>query len=175
MTTTFGGTLKIQSSWNYKETDDFGERGKSNQNKKYEFTQADGTGENQAQWVYRAQRTVTPSTTTDDLDLAGILEDVLNIVINAATIRELIVKNLSETAGDDLLVGGAAAGGNAWGVPFNNNQDAEWTLPASGIFAVNAPLAGWAVTATSGDVLRILHGGGSNDISYEIILKGTSG
>lgn len=173
MTTTFDGSLQAILSWRYRETDDFGVRGESRTGKKYTFTVADGTGANQAQWVYRALRTVTPSTTTDDIDLFASLEDVLNIAVRAATIRLLAVKNLSETNGENLLVGGAGAGGNAWGVPWNNNQDAEDTVGPGDLMLKTNFRQGFAVTPTSGDILRILHAGVA-DIDYELTLWGTS-
>ena len=175
MTTTFGATLEVKTQWTYSESDDFGERAASKASKKYTLTIGDGTGANEAQWVYRSNRIVTPSTTTDDIDLAAVLQDVLNLTINAATIRAVIVANLASASGDTLLVGGAGAGGNAWGAPFNGDQDAQAVVGPGFPFTFGDTVDGLTVTPTSGDVLRIEHGGGSNDVPYDLILIGTSG
>lgn len=173
MTTAFSAIIENLLSWAYSESDDFGVKGVSNSGKKYRFPLSNGNGANQAEWVYRSKRTLTASTTTDDLDLFAVLTDVLNLDVRAATIRAISVVNLAEDSGEKLLVGGAGAGGNAWGAPFNNDQDAEVVVGPNSPFLHCDLVDGFVVTPSTGDVLRILHDG-VGDIEYEIILIGTS-
>ena len=131
---------------------------------------SDGIGPNQTNIMYRARRTVTLSTTTDDIDLAGVLIDIFGNIISFTHVKEIVILNTANVSGEDLLVGGAAA--NAWTQPFNTSATAKDDLWASGIWVRSAPLSGIAVTAGSSDTLRITHNGSVGDIDYDIVIKG---
>ena len=78
----------------------------------------DGTGENQSNIMWKDRRTVTVATPNDDLDLAGALVDVFGTTLTFVKVKVIRIVNLgepdgaggwTETAGENLLVGAAAA------------------------------------------------------------------
>lgn len=128
-----------------------------------------GTGANQADKIFHDTRTVNAST-NDDLDLAGVLTDALGQSITFARIKAMIFKSADANT-QNFSVGGAAA-----------NQFASWisaatasiTLTPGGLWVLTAPgAAAYAVTAGTGDILRVANGAGSA-ITYDIILIGAS-
>lgn len=170
MTTSFTSRFKIVHSWNYRSTDDLGiETPDSND---YLFTDdlADGTGSEQANFVWRDRRTVTLATTTDDIDLSAIVDGFGN-AISTLKIKSLLIVNRATTSGEDILVGGAASG--AISSLLNGSQTAQETIKAGGAKAWYAPLDGYTVIPGSEDTLRITHNGSAGDIQYDIIISGT--
>ncbi len=142
-----------------------------------------GTGDNQAQKVYYERRTVTIASPTDDLDLAGGLTDWFGNTLTFKNVKGLIILNLgvgddddqTPTDGQDLLVGGAGAASNAWGVPFDGDQDAKLRVRSGGWLPLPAPMDGYSVQAGEQDTLRIEHAGSGasgGDIVYDILVWG---
>ncbi len=170
MVRTLTGDLNIVTSWAYLNAEDLDTVKSIQELKILEQRWLDGTGPDQINIMYRARRTVTPSTTTDDIDLAGVLTDVFGNTISFTHIKEIVILNRATVSGRDLLIGAAAA--NAWSQPFNGSATAQDDLWASGIWVRSAPLSGIPVTAGSSDTLRVTHNGGSDDIVYDIIIKG---
>lgn len=125
-----------------------------------------------ANQLYRARRTVTLATLVDDVDLYGLLENVFGEQVNFLTVYFVFVVNTSTTSGDKITVGGAGSANNAWGAPFDGDQDAKMTVGPNS-FTVLADLTdGFAITAGSQDVLRVGHDGVSQDIDYDIVICG---
>lgn len=128
---------------------------------------ANGTSSGQCDLVFRDQRTLTTGN-SEDLDLAGALTDPFGTTLTFATVKVLIIENLSTT--QTLTVGGAAA-----------NQFINWVgaandvinIPPGGFFAISAPAAGFAVTAGTGDLLKVLNSAGAS-CTYNIVILGTS-
>lgn len=126
-----------------------------------------GTGSNQADKIFRDQRTLADGA-NESLDLAGVLTDPFGSTLTFAKVKAVIIENLSTT--QTLTVGGAAS-----------NQFINWVgtatdtikIPPGGVFAICAPLAGYAVTAGTGDLLKILNSAGASCI-YNVIIIGTS-
>lgn len=104
----------------------------------------------------------------------GVLTDAYQETVEFATIRLLIIFNRATTAGEDMLVGGAGSAGNAWGAPLDDDQFGVWKIPALGHKILVAPLDGYAVTAGSSDVLRVMHAGVASSLTYDIIIGGTA-
>ncbi len=170
MAKTLTGNLNITTSWSYQKSDDISTTKDVKQLKILEQVWSDGIGENQINFKYHARRTVTLATTTDDIDLAGVLEDVFGDAITFLHVKEIIILNLAAVSGEDLLIGGAAA--NAWNQPFNGSATAQDDCWAGGIWVRSAPLSGIIVTAGSSDTLRVTHNGSVDDIDYDIVIKG---
>lgn len=129
---------------------------------------ANGTGSDQADLLWWDTRTLTA--TSEDLDLAGSLLDPLSqAAMTFAKIKGIFIENTSTTSTEILIVGGAAA-----------NQFINWVGDASdavkigpkGVLLLWSPEDGYAVTADTGDLLKI--DAGSDTITYNIILIGTS-
>lgn len=131
---------------------------------------ATGTGNNQADKLFADQRTLTASS-TEDLDLAGTLTDAYGDTITFVRVKAIIVKAASGNT-NSVLVGGAAS-----------NQMINWVSDATdkvvvrpgGIFVLACNDAtGYAVTASTGDLLRIGNSSGGTSVTYDIIIVGAS-
>ena len=133
-------------------------------------TISDGTGANQADLIWHDQRTLA-SGANEELDLAGSLSDAFGDTVTFAKIKAMLITN-PDTA-STLKVGGAAS--NAWATWVANSTDIIVIRPG-GRFYIEAPDAnGYAVTAGTGDKLKILHGAESSiAINYKIAILGIS-
>ena len=130
-------------------------------------TSAAGAAATAADIMFADRRTLTA--TSEDLDLAGILTDAYKDVLTYAVVCGFLVRNRSTTTTEILAVGGAAA-----------NQFINWVGNSSDIVNVGpngfmflwSPVDGYAVTAGTGDLLKI--DAGADTIIYDIIVIGTS-
>lgn len=130
---------------------------------------ADGTGADQAKEVWTDTRTLTASA-TENLDLAGVLVDVFGTVLIFTKIKALIVKADAGNT-NDVLVGGHASA--AFVSMFSDATDVVRVKPG-GMFAITAPDAtGLAVTATTGDLLKVTNSAGTTAVTYTIVIIGT--
>lgn len=134
----------------------------------------DGTAVDQADQLWHAQQTLAASGVAN-LDLTNLSRTVFGgaLTVNFAKVKALVLVNLATTSGLDLLVGGAGAGGNGWGAPFNNNKDAKLVLPADSALVLVNRKSGWTVTNGSSDVLKIENPQASA-ITYKAALIGTT-
>lgn len=183
-TSNLTGTLSVQSQWKHSGTaaPNFGtpiDSGEVKPDVTYTYgttnsATVDGkriTISSGIQELYRETRTVTPSTTADDIDLTS-LTTFDGTSISLATIKELYIFNRSTNPGNDIIVGDAAS--NPWSAPWDGDTDGKNTVRACGMLLITAPLDGLAVSGTS-KVLRVTWDAGTNaeDIEYDIVLKGT--
>lgn len=131
---------------------------------------ADGTGANQADLVYSGTRTLSASG-SEELDLAGGLEDAFGATLTFAKIKGILIKAASGNT-NNVVVGGAAS--NAFQGPFGATNDTIAVKPG-GQFLISAPnAAGWPVTAGTGDLLKIANSSGTTGVTYDIVIIGTS-
>ena len=126
-----------------------------------------GTGLDNADLVFHDSRTL--AATSEDLDLAASLSDSFGNTLTFVKVKGIFIKNTSTTAGDILSVGGAAA--NQFINWVGNSSDIINIGPDGVLFLWDPSLAAYAVTAGTGDLLKIDAGG--NTITYEIIIIGT--
>lgn len=129
---------------------------------------ANGTGNNQADLIFHDKRTLADGA-SENLDLSGSLTDVFGSTLTFAKIKAIIIQNLSTT--QILTVGGAAA--NAL-INWVADATDKINIPPGGAFCIMAPLAGFAVTAGTGDILKIANGGAGDPADYNIWIIGTS-
>lgn len=130
-------------------------------------TLATGTGSNQADVLWHDTRSLTA--TSEDLDMAGSLTNAFGDTVTFATIKGILIHNKSTSSTEILSVGGAAA-----------NQLINWVGNSSdivkigpdGILLLWNPIDGYAVTAGTGDLLKI--DSGTDTIEYDIVILGTS-
>ena len=134
------------------------------------WTITNGTGANQANVMWHDRRTLA-ATTSEDLDLSGVLTDAFGVSVALARVKAIIVSAAS-TNGGLIQVGGAAA-----------NQFINWVANASdiiqiragGFFMLVAPDAtAYAVTAATGDLLKIANTDGAAAGTYDIYIIGAS-
>jgi hypothetical protein len=129
-------------------------------------TFTDGTGANKAQVMWHDQRTLA-TTTGEDLDLAGSLSCAFGTV-TFTKVKVLLVYVTTTTAGYTLQVGGAAA-----------NQMINWVVDATdkivvgagGMLLLTSPVDGYAVTAATGDLLKVYNPSGGS-VVYDIVVIG---
>jgi hypothetical protein len=127
---------------------------------------SDGTGNNQCDKIFHDERTLSGGF-TDDLDLSGVLVGKLSSTpISFAKVKLILVVNKSATL--TLAVGGAASA--QFAPLFGAVADFYNILPSGASFLV-APLAGYAVTNTSADLLRVASSAGA---TYDIVLAGST-
>lgn len=129
-----------------------------------------GTGAGAADRIFADQRTITASG-TDDLDLAGSLTDSFGATITFARIKVLFVAAAAGNT-NNVLVGGAAS---AQFINWVSDATDKIVVRPGGEFLLKATDAtAYAVTATSGDLLRIANSAGGTSVTYDIVLIGAS-
>jgi hypothetical protein len=149
---------------------DFGTPVYENTDALEQFVLASGNAANQVSKCFADRRTIAASS-NDDIDLTGGgLTDPLNQALNFGTVKAIYVK-ASAANTNNVVVGGAGTG--AFNGPFNA-ATAKVSLEPGAVFLVAAPAAGWAVTATSADLLRIANSAGGTSVTYDIIILGST-
>jgi len=134
----------------------------------YGFT--DGAGANQAKSVFADERTLAASA-NESLDLAGGLTDVFGNSITFTKIKAIIIQAAAANS-NDVLVGGAASNGFT---SFVGAADDTIKVKPGGMFMIVAPDAnGLAVTAGTGDLLKIANSAGGSGVTYKIIIIGVA-
>ena len=127
-----------------------------------------GAGLNQADRIF-ADRRVLNASTNDDLDLAGGLTDAFGATITLARVKGIIVSSAIANA-QNFTVG---AGSNPL-INWISGTTPAIIMRPGGTFMTIAPDAtGFAVTAATGDILRIANGAGVA-ITYDIVIIGAS-
>lgn len=134
------------------------------------WTITNGTGANQANVMWHDQRTLAAST-SEDLDLSGVLTDSFGVSVALARVKAIIVSAASANGGL-IQVGGAAA-----------NQFINWVANASDIIQIRAggfmmlvapDATAYAVTAATGDLLKIANTDAGAAGTYDIYIIGAS-
>lgn len=127
----------------------------------------DGSGANQASRAWHDQRSLGASA-AEELDLSGGLVDEFGYAIVFTAIKALMVRAAAGNT-NDVVVGGASA--YAFLGPFAESAD-KLVLPPGGFVLLVHPDAGWTVTSSPGDLLRIANGGAGTAVTYDIVLVG---
>lgn len=131
-----------------------------------------GTGAGQADLVFSDTRSIAASS-NDDLDLAGGLTDALGNSLTFARVKGLIVVASASNV-NNVIVGGDAT--NTFLTWVEAEGDSVILRPgaALALFAGAADATGYAVTASTGDLLRIRNAAGGSSVSYSIVIVGAS-
>lgn len=129
-----------------------------------------GTGANQADRIYSDQNTLGASATVD-LDLAGTLTDAFGATVTFARIKFIMVTAAAGNT-NNVVIGAAAT-----------NQFVNWVgagthtvaVRPGGVFCIGATDAtAYAVTAGTGDLLRIANSAAGSSVTYDIVIVGCS-
>lgn len=138
-----------------------------NFNKSQKLT--NGVLANQADLIFHDQRTLGGSA-NEDLDLAGSLLDAFGATLTFVKIKGLFLFAAAAN-GDVIEIGGAAS--NAF-INWVGDATDQVRVRPGGAFGLFAPdLTGYAVTAGTGDLLRITNADASS-ATYDIVIIGTS-
>jgi len=130
---------------------------------------ANGTGANQANMVFADTRTLAAST-SESLDLSGVLTNAFGASILFTKIKGIIIAAAAANT-NNVLVGGAAS--NAF-INWVGDATDIITVRPGGLFCLMAPDAtAYAVTAGTGDLLKINNSSSGTGVTYDVILIGT--
>lgn len=130
-----------------------------------------GSGAGQADKVFHDRRTLAASA-TEDLDLAGVLLDAFGAAITFVRVKGLFITAAAANV-NNVVVGAAAS--NAWSTLLN--ATGTLTLRPGGSFGAIAGAAdgtAWAVTAGTGDLLKVANSGAGTSVTYDVIVVGSS-
>lgn len=136
-------------------------------NPNYSF--ANGTGANQANQTFLDTRTLSASA-NESLDFAGGLSDAFGTVLTMTRIKALIIQAAPGNT-NDVLVGGAAA--NAITSLFGDATDVVKVKPGGMVMFVAPDATGYAVTATTADLLKIANSAAGTSVTYTIAVLAT--
>jgi hypothetical protein len=135
-----------------------------------QYSLASGTGANQADKVWSDQRTLAASA-TENLDLAGVLTDAFGATLTFVKVKALLIRAATGNTNDVLVGGHASAAFVNW---VSDPTDVVVVKPG-GLFLLVAPnAAGYGVTATTADLLKITNSAGTTGVTYDIAILGTS-
>lgn len=134
-----------------------------------------GTGAGQVDKIWTDTRTLTASG-TEDLDLAGVLTDAFGASITFARIKGILV-SASPANTNNVIVGANVV--NSWATMLGPTGASGGTVTlrpgaffAAGVGAADA--TGWAVTASTGDLLHVANSAGGTGVDYSIAVFGCS-
>ncbi|MEU3098512.1 hypothetical protein ABZ690_28100 [Streptomyces sp. NPDC006967] len=132
---------------------------------------ADGTGAGAADLVWSDRRTIAASG-SEDLDLAGALTDAFGATVTFARIKGLVIAAAAANT-NNVVVGAASA--TQWATLFN--AAGTVTLRPGAFLAVGtgeADATGYAVTASTGDLLKVANSSSGTGVTYDIHIIGAS-
>lgn len=168
-------TLRAAIGWNYSNSTSFGADTNNQGGITYTKTLTNGSGAGNAQKIYVAAGTIAGAGTLN-LDLAASLVDVFGNSITFANIKVLYVELTTATTATSIKVGGADS------APFVNwiVSDGTITDEEPGVIVRNGGMfmlactdaTGYAVTATTGDILKLTNLDASNTATYRVCLIG---
>lgn len=127
----------------------------------------DGAGLGQASKAWGDKRTLAADA-VDALDLAGVLTDAFGQAITFTKIKGIVVAAAASNL-DELAIGG---GSNAFAAFLGDATDQILLRPGGMLMLVAPDSAGYAVTASTGDILRVTNLAPDSAADYEIILIG---
>jgi|SRR5688572_13113839 len=133
---------------------------------------ADGVGGGQADRVFHDRRTLSASA-NEDLDLAGGLTDAFGAALTFVKIKGLLVAAAAANT-NNVIVGGAASNGFVTWVGGATHTLTVRPGAVLALFAGQADTTGYAVTASTGDLLRVANSGAGSTVTYDIVIVGTS-
>lgn len=140
--------------------------------KSYVVDLANGTAAGQVDRIFHDQRTLTASS-SEDLDLAGVLTDALGVSLTFARVKGLIVA-ASASNTNNVIVGGASSNGFITWVGASTHTVTLRPGAVLALFAGSTDATGYAVTAATGDLLHIANSGGTTGVTYDVAVVGCS-
>lgn len=164
------GTLTADAALTY--TDTTGVVTVSETVKAYLWDITNGTTDGKMDQLFHVNSSVTAASPVDH-DLAGGVTDSFGNTLTFATVKFIYLKVDTTTTGYYIEIGGGDDGAG-------NNAFINWVADGSdkirvyneGVVMMYSPNDGFAVTATTGDILRVAASAGT--IGYEMIIGGTS-
>ena len=171
MATTLTTSFDMALEWVYKSDLDAGSSGRKavdSNTINYRDSLANGTGANAAEHVYSVRATLTDAANTD-YDLSGSLTDAFGNTLSFTVVRGIFLRNRNTASGENLVLGG---GTNAFDTFFSATGDSIILGPNAMFCLWNPSDTSYAVTAGTGDILRVTASGGN--ITYDLVIVGAS-
>lgn len=131
---------------------------------------SDGTGAGSADLLFSDRRTLAAST-SESLDLAGSLTDAFGATITFARVKAIYIAAASGNT-NNVLVGGAASNGFATWV--GDATDVVVVRPGGALLLAAPDATAYAVTAATGDLLKIANSGSGTSVTYDVVIIGAS-
>jgi len=174
MTKTFTAEFNFRAIWEYINTPDSSVTDAPSIKDNNTFQVIDeltnGTGARDvASTVWHDIRSLSASS-DESLDLSGSITDAFGDTLTFTIVRGLFVANLDESSANTVLEIGA--GTNAFSSFLGSATD-KVKVASGGVFCVwNPTAAGYAVTAGTGDVLKIANTSSDTACSYQVVIIG---
>jgi hypothetical protein len=132
-------------------------------------TLATGVALDTADLLYFAKAVALTGSGSNNHDVAGSLADAFGATLSFVKIKLLFIRNLSTTAGNTITVGNATNPLLIFGSATHTH-----TIGPDGMLLIWEPsLAGKAVTASTGDILKVANNT-ANNVTYDLVIAGTS-
>ncbi len=129
---------------------------------------ASGTGANQANAMWADTRTLTASS-TENLDLAAVLTDAFGTALTFTKVKAILVMAAAGNT-NNVVLGGAAS--NAF-INWVGDATDVINIRPGGVFMLAAPDAtAYAVTASTGDILKVANSSSGTSVTYTIVIIG---
>lgn len=174
MADTLSATLKVSMDWIFKEALDLTYMTDSG-SLSYSESIADGTGADQCDKIWHDSGSLASGASVS-LDLAGGLTYTVfggsTITVTFAKVKAILIVNMSETAGEELRLDSSVA--NGFLGPFNGSATSKIEIGPDSCLFLSSKKDGWAVTAGTGDILKLENPASGAAITYKIVIVGTS-
>ncbi|MGW0550559.1 hypothetical protein [Streptomyces altiplanensis] len=130
-----------------------------------------GTGAGKADRAFHDRRTLAASA-SEDLDLAGVLLDAFGAAITFVRIKGMYIA-AADTNTNNVVIGAAAT--TPWAALLGATGTLTLRPGASvGAMAGAADATAYAVTAGTGDLLKVANSGAGTSVTYDIVIIGSS-
>jgi hypothetical protein len=143
----------------------------------YAKTLTNGTGASQSDKIYILSTTLAGGATLN-VDLAGSVTDIYGNTITMARIKVIYLEVTTDTAGGPVLLGGhatAAIGNWVTATPDLDTAQPKVRVRNGGCFLLACTDAtGYAVTATTDDMLTLENESGGTAATYKLVVIGAS-
>lgn len=132
---------------------------------------ASGTAAGQADRVWSDTRTLAASA-NEDLDLAGALADAFAVAAVFVRVKGIYIAAAAANT-NNVVIGAAAS--NPWATLLSATGTVT-LRPGAALLVVagSADATGYAVTAGTGDLLRITNSAAGTSVTYDIVVIGAS-
>lgn len=165
--------LKSSIAWSYASTDALGGSVVSSNSVAYSKTLANGTGAGNAQKLYFDKFTLAASGSTNR-DLAASLTDVFGNTLTFSNVKSIYCEVTTTYTGSDLNVGGGSdgAGAAAFSTFMGSTTGTIKVLNGGFLHLGNVGVTGYAVTATTGDILHFANTSGATSCEVQLVIVG---
>lgn len=141
----------------------------------YTKSMTNGTGASASRYIYAKQHTIAGGATLN-LDLAGSLTDFYGTTITFTKVKVIYVELATTTTATSIKVGGHATAGLANWITsadtLDNDQPGVVVRNGGCFLLACTDATGYAVTATTEDILSIVNQDGSNSATVNVCIIG---